>query len=180
MKKILETPRLYLREMTQNDYADLCEILQDEEVMYAYEHAFSNEESQEWLDKQISRYQNDGFGLWAVIHKESSGFLGQCGITWQDVNGEQVPEIGYLFKRKYWHNGYAAEAAQGCKKYAFDTLGFDKVYSIIRDNNIASQSVAKRNGMEIVKTFVKHYYSMDMPHLVFCAEKETKKDKKQR
>lgn len=72
MKKILETPRLYLREMTQDDYVDLCEILQDEEAMYAYEHAFSNEESQEWLDKQICRYENDGFGLWEVIDNEKN------------------------------------------------------------------------------------------------------------
>lgn len=69
MKKILETPRLYLRQMTQDDYADLCEILQDKKAMYAYEHAFSDAEAQEWLDKQISRYKNDGFGLWAVIDK---------------------------------------------------------------------------------------------------------------
>lgn len=173
MKKILQTQRLYLREMTQADYADLCEILQDEKTMYAYEHAFSDEEAHEWLNKQISRYENDGFGLWAVIDKEREIFLGQCGITWQNCDGENVPEIGYLFKRKYWHNGYAAEAARGCVKYAFDTLGFDKIYSIIRDNNYASQNVARRNGMKIVKTFVKHYYGIDMPHLVFCAEKRS-------
>lgn len=171
MREILQTKRLLLREMEQSDFADLCEILQDEETMYAYEHAFSDEEAHEWLDRQMSRYKNDGFGLWAVIEKTGGEFLGQCGITWQDIGGEIVPEIGYLFKRKYWHNGYAAEAAQGCKKYAFDTLGFDKVYSIIRDNNYASQNVAKRNGMAVVKTFVKHYYGIDMPHLVYCIEK---------
>lgn len=171
MREILQTKRLLLREMEQSDFADLCEILQDEETMYAYEHAFSDEEAHEWLDRQMSRYKNDGFGLWAVIEKTGGEFLGQCGITWQDIGGETVPEIGYLFKRKYWHNGYAAEAAQGCKKYAFDTLGFDKVYSIIRDNNYASQNVAKRNGMAVVKTFVKHYYGIDMPHLVYCIEK---------
>lgn len=171
MKKTLETDRLILREMTQSDFADLCEILQDEKTMYAYEHAFSDEEAQEWLDKQLNRYKNDGFGLWAVILKTSGEFAGQCGITWQDIDGETVPEIGYLFKREHWHNGYATEAAQGCKKYAFDTLGFDRVYSIIRDNNYASQNVAKRNDMTVVKTFVKHYYGMDMPHLVYCVKK---------
>lgn len=170
MKKILETERLILREMTQNDYADLCEILQDKKTMYAYEHAFSDNEVQEWLKKQINRYKNDGLGLWAVTLKTSGEFVGQCGITRQDIGGETVPEIGYLLKRKYWHNGYATEAAIGCKNYAFDTLGFDKVYSIIRDNNYASQKVAERNGMTVVKTFVKHYYGIDMPHLVYQTE----------
>lgn len=171
MKKILETDRIILREMSQDDYSDLCEILQDKETMYAYEHAFSDEEAQEWLDKMLSRYKNDGFGLWAVIDRENGEYLGQCGITWQDIGGETVPEIGYLFKRKYWHMGYATEAAIACKNYAFDTLGFDKIYSIIRDNNFASQNVAKRNGMAVVKTFVKHYYGIDMPHLVYCVER---------
>lgn len=169
MKKILETERLILREMTQDDYGDLCEILQDKETMYAYEHAFSADETQEWLEKQISRYKNDGFGLWAVILKTSGEFVGQCGITRQDIEGDTVPEIGYLLKRKHWHNGYASEAAKACKNYAFDTLGFNKVYSIIRDNNYASQKIAERNGMTVVKSFVKHYYGMDMLHLVYEA-----------
>ncbi len=39
---ILQTKRLYLREMNQGDFAALCEILQDKTVMYAYEHAFDD------------------------------------------------------------------------------------------------------------------------------------------
>lgn len=171
MKKILETQRLYLRELTDDDYKDLCEILQDEKTMYAYEHAFSDEEAEEWLARQLNRYKNDGFGLWAVIDKKSGEFLGQCGITWQSIGKEKVPEIGYLFKRKHWRCGYAAEAVRGCREYAFNTLGFDKVYSIIRDNNYSSQRVAERNGMRVAQSFVKHYYGMDMPHLVYCVEK---------
>ena len=66
---ILETKRLYLREITQSAYEDLSKILQDEETMYAYEGAFSDQEVQEWLDRQIERYKKWGFGLWAVIQK---------------------------------------------------------------------------------------------------------------
>lgn len=64
---ILETERLYLREMTQDDFPFLCNILQDEETMYAYEGAFTDAEAQEWMDRQLGRYQKWGFGLWAVI-----------------------------------------------------------------------------------------------------------------
>ena len=60
---ILETQRLYLREMTQRDFGALSRILQDEETMYAYNGAFNNEETQEWLDRQIARYRKYGFGL---------------------------------------------------------------------------------------------------------------------
>ena len=48
-----------------------------------------------------------------------------------------------------------------------DRLGFWEVYSIIRDNNLPSQEVARRNGMQERGSFVKHYYGMDMPHIVF-------------
>ncbi|HIS61634.1 MAG TPA: GNAT family N-acetyltransferase [Candidatus Scybalomonas excrementigallinarum] len=164
---ILETERLYLRKMEQSDYSALCKILQDEEVMYAYEHAFSDEEVQEWLDRQRKRYEDYGFGLWLVVLKDTDEVIGQCGLTMQDCNGKQVLEIGYLFQKAYWHKGYATETAVACKKYAFETLKAKEVFSIIRDNNIPSQKVAKRNGMKVVDQFVKHYYGMDMPHFVF-------------
>lgn len=179
MKKILETKRLYLREMEQSDYSGLCKILQDEKVMYAYEHAFSDEEVQAWLDKQLRRYIEDGFGLWAVILKETDEMIGQCGISMQDCGGKQVPEVGYLFQRKFWHQGYATEAAIACKEYAFDTLNIEEVYTIIRDINIASQKVAVRNGMERRGMIMKHYYGMDMPHYYYSIRKEScERDKK--
>jgi len=167
MKAIFETERLSVRELSENDYNDLCEILQDKDVMYAYEHPFSKEEVDNWYNKQIERYNKNGFGLWAVIHKETKEFLGQCGLTLQKVNNEDYLEIGYLFKKKHWHKGYATEAALGCKKYAFETINAKKVYSIIRDNNLASQKVAKRLGMVKTGETVKHYYNMDMLHYIF-------------
>lgn len=161
---ILETERLYLRELNQADFHSLCRILQDEDTMYAYEGAFSDHEVQEWLDRQISRYQKWNFGLWAVILKETDGMIGQCGLTMQPWKGEEVLEIGYLFERAHWHKGYAIEAARACKKYAFEILKADEVCSIIRNTNTASQNVAIRNGMVKLDTWTKHYRGVDMPH----------------
>ncbi len=161
---ILETERLYLREMNQSDFASLCRILKDDETMYAYEGAFSDDEVREWLDRQIARYQKWGFGLWAVILKDTNEMIGQCGLTMQNWKDDEVLEIGYLFERAHWHKGYASEAAKACKKYAFETLNASEVCSIIRDTNIASQNVAIRNGMTVKDKWTKHYRGMDMPH----------------
>ena len=171
-KIILKTPRLTLREITQADFDALCRILQDQDVMYAYEHAFSDAEVRDWLDRQRRRYADDGFGLWAAVCNATGEMIGQCGLTMQDWDGKRVPEIGYLFCKAFWHQGYATEAARACRQYAFETLHMDAVFSIIRENNDASKRVAQRNGMQKCGSFVKHYYGMDMPHDVYCVRKE--------
>jgi len=169
---ILETIRLHLRKIRQSDYASLCEILQDDDVMHAYEGAFDDRETQEWLDRQLQRYQTHGFGLWAVILKDTGQMIGQCGLTMQDWNGKPALEIGYLFQKAFWHQGYATEAAIACREYAFDKLKAEEVFSIIRDTNIPSQSVAKRSGMTPCGTLTKHYRGVEMPHLVFRVQRK--------
>ena len=76
----------------------------------------------QWLDRQIARYRAWGFGLWAVVLKETDEMIGQCGLTVQPWKDTEVLEIGYLFERRHWHKGYATEAARACKEYAFSVL----------------------------------------------------------
>ena len=204
MQQIFETSRLLLRELEKEDFGDLCDILQDEACMYAYEHAFSREEALEWFHRQRERYRQYGTGLWAVIRKEDGAFLGQCGITLQHVGKpethtpcrrgglpaavcrlpagrpagrprlspgpEEEVEIGYLLKRRFWHKGYATEVASGCRDYAFQALNLPRVTSIIREDNLASRLVAERVGMRPDYRFIKRYYGMDMPHIVYALE----------
>ncbi|MDL2287859.1 GNAT family N-acetyltransferase [Oscillospiraceae bacterium OttesenSCG-928-F05] len=164
---ILETERLFLREMGAEDRGSLAKMMQDPQVMYAYEGAFSDAEVDGWLERQCLRYEKDGFGLWAVCLKETEEMIGQCGVTLQDWEERRVHEIGYLFQRAYWRKGFAAEAAKGCKGYAFDTMKLDAVYSIIRDTNLPSMNVAIRNGMLLRGRMIKHFRGVLMPHLVF-------------
>lgn len=174
MNGILETQRLLLRPMTWLDRAELCEMLQDSGVMYAYEHAFSEREVDEWIARQLCRYSEDGLGLWAAVSKVTGELVGQIGLTMQEWDGRRVPEIGYLLKRSHWGMGYATEGAIGCKEYAFSAQNQRAVYSIIRDNNTPSQAVARRNGMVPVGTMVKYYYEMWMSHTVWGVEREKK------
>ena len=168
---ILETDRLYLREMNQSDFEDLAEILQNPRVMYAYEHDFSDNDVQEWLDSQITRYKKYGFGLWAVILKSTDEMIGQAGLTMQPYKDTEVLEIGYLLKEIFWHHAYASEAANGCKKYAFEQLNRDKVYSIIKSDNYASMKVAKSMGMKKEDEFMTQYYNGKMLHYLYSLYK---------
>ena len=179
---ILETERLRLREMTAADLPALRAILQDPVAMTAYEGAFDEAMVRDWLDRQLERYRNDGFGLWAVeLRSSSSGgpdgagdgapVIGQCGITRQRIDGDDVLEVGYLFNRAHWHHGYATEAAAACRDHAFTVLGADRVYAQVRDTNLASMNVAIRLGMTVRSRFVKHYRGIDMPHLAFAVDR---------
>ena len=80
---VIVTLRLYMRRMGNEDIAPLSAILQDKDVMYAYEHAFSDEEVRQWLDRQMKRDEEYDFGQWAVTLRENECMIGQCGITMQ-------------------------------------------------------------------------------------------------
>ena len=169
---ILETQRLILREMTQEDLPALRRILQDDETMVAYNGAFDEAETQAWLDRQLARYAQYGFGLWAVVLKQTGEMIGQCGLTMQPWRNDEVLEVGYLFNRAFWHHGYATEAARGCMEYAFNRLGAKEICSIIRETNQPSRRVAERNGLVLRDSWVKHYRGVDMPHVRYCATQE--------
>lgn len=168
---ILETPRLLLRELVQNDWAALAQMLQDPAVMYAYEHTFTDADVQDWLDRQRRRYATYGFGLWSMVDKATGRMIGQAGLTMQPYRGGEVLEVGYLLQKAHWHHGYATEAAAGCMRYAFERLHAGAVYSVIKTDNAASIRVAERNGMVRVDEFVTQYYNGPMRHYLYRAQR---------
>ena len=171
----IETKRMYLMKLREADMPELRAILQDDQTMYAYEGAFNEDETREWFDKQLSNYEYHKYGLWAAVLQKNMKMIGQCGLTWQNIEGRNVLEVGYLFNRAYWHKGYAAEAAKSCVKYAFQVLGFEEVYSIVRDTNLPSMNVAIRCGMTAKQRFIKHYRGVDMPHIAFSVKRNIPK-----
>ncbi len=160
--------------MTPDDLPSLKAILQDAETMTAYEGPFDDGMVDDWLQHMLTRYREDGFGLWAVVLRQTGRMIGQCGPTRQRILGEDVVEVGYLFNRSYWHHGYATEAAGACRDHAFTALGRDRVYAQVRDTNLASMNVAIRLGMTVRGRFVKHYRGVDMPHLAFAVDRPSR------
>ncbi|BCA86137.1 acetyltransferase [Enterococcus saigonensis] len=167
----IETKRLILRPWQKGEAFALSQFLQDERVMYAYEGAFSDEEVIAWLNWNLKLYQEKGYGLFAMVCKKDGKIIGECGLTNQVVNGKTYLEIGYHLVYDAWKKGYATEAAQAVKEYAFNTLGATTVVSIVRDTNIASMNVAIRNQMVVKERFIKNYRNVMMPHYLFIATK---------
>jgi len=172
MESILETERLVLREMSLDDFPAMREIVCDERTMEAWNGAWNDEECLAGIQKQLCSYQEHGFGRWAVVLRDTGDVIGMCGLQYCETDKDNVIEIGYLFNRNYWHKGYASEAAIGVKRYAFDTLALDEVFSLVRDINYASMNVAIRNGMTVRGSFIKHYRGVNMPHLIFSVRRD--------
>ena len=85
-----------------------------------------------------------GFGLWVIEHKKKGSFLGDCGLTYQLVERQQLLEVGYHLQARHRGNGYATEAGRACIAYAFDDLAPSLVCSIVDPDNTASIGVASR------------------------------------
>jgi len=171
MESIITTERLILRRLTQDDFADLCEMLQDLDVMHAWEHTFSDEQVQEWLDRQLGRYAETGVGIWAAIEKDTGEMVGQIGLVWTAIEDEEALELAYMLKKACWHKGFATEGGGACLDYAFDKMGIDKVYAPIRPENQASRKAAESLGFKVRGEYVKYYNGKNMPHLIYVMEK---------
>jgi ribosomal-protein-alanine N-acetyltransferase len=150
-KTILETERLILREINHEDLEDLLQIWGDEEAMRLFPKTLDREEMAAWIDRNLTRYEQTGHGILAVILKSEGTFIGDCGLVIQDVDGVEELEVGYHFNKKYWGQGLAAEAARGCMAFAFDRLNRRRIISMIRPENLSSRRVAERNGLKIEK-----------------------------
>jgi [ribosomal protein S5]-alanine N-acetyltransferase len=148
---VLETERLRLRHFSPADLDDLASILTDPETMQYYARPFTRDEAKQWIDQNLQRYANDGFGLWVIESKANGEFLGDCGPVRRFVDGRDEVEIGWQVKRSRWRQGIASEAGAACRDYAFGPLGLKRVISLIRPENIPSRGVAEKIGMTIEK-----------------------------
>jgi RimJ/RimL family protein N-acetyltransferase len=168
-KTILETPRLLLCEFIPEDADALARVLCDAETMRYYPRHFERRDADEWIARNLRRYEADGHGLWAVTLRESGDVIGDCGITLQEADGVLLPEIGYHLRRDQWGQGYATEAAQACRDWGFTQLSVAFLISLIRPENAPSRRVAERNGMVTWKQ-VTHF---GLPHYVYRIDRAT-------
>ena len=152
MKKIFETNRLILRELSQNDVDGLFELFSNHEAMRYLPGTKSRNEVMQWLALAFESYQTMNFGPLAVISKKANEFLGYCGLYRQkDVDGKDEIEILYGLIRRYWGMGYATEAAIGVYQYGKAELKLSSFISLIAPGNLRSMKVAKSVGMKFEK-----------------------------
>ena len=109
-----------------------------------YPEMIDPENVRRWIEWNLRNYEEHGFGLWAIELKESGEFIGDCGLTYQDVDGTPELEIGYHVVHTQRRKGYALEAARACLDFGFRHTPAATICSIVRPANTASCSVAAR------------------------------------
>jgi len=134
-----------------DDLADLHAIQSDPDHMRYYDHPFSVEESREWIERTLARYEDDGFGLLAVEDGATSEFLGNVGPVARTIDGAAEVELGWSVTPRRARQGIATEAAAACRDWAFSITEFDHLISLILPDNRPSCGVAENLGMTIWK-----------------------------
>jgi len=149
----LETKRLFLREMTEDDFDALYQILADSDIMQHYPYIFDEARVRGWINRNIERHRIFGFGLWAVCLKETGEVIGDCGLTMQMIGDQIKPEIGYHIRRDQQRKGYAKEAAIAVRDWTFRNTPFNKIYSYMKYTNEPSAKTAMSYGCKFVDEF---------------------------
>ena len=150
---VMETERLRLREMTEEDFPALYKVLADSDIMQHYPCAFDENRVRNWILRNIERYRVLGFGLWAVCLKATGEMIGDCGLTMQLINGEIKPEIGYHIRSDQQRKGYAKEAAIAVRDWTFHNTPFNAVYSYMKHTNEPSYKTAIAYGCKQVGAY---------------------------
>ena len=151
---LIETERLLLRELKENDFDGLYKVLADPDIMQHYPYTFDKARVKNWIQRNIERYRIFGFGLWAVCLKETGEIIGDCGLTMQLIHGQIRPEIGYHIRSDKQRRGYAKEAAIAVRDWTFINTPFNIIYSYMKHTNEPSFKTAISYGCRQVDEFL--------------------------
>ncbi|GAA2788978.1 GNAT family N-acetyltransferase [Saccharopolyspora taberi] len=156
MELFLETERLLLRRMTDDDLDELSALHNDPDVMRYLNGGkpVGRAEIESWLGRVRELYARyEGYGYWPAIERSTGAFLGWFLLRPKDTDEPGHVELGYRLHRSAWGRGYATEGSLALLRKAFDELGAHRVYAHTMVVNHASRRVMEKIGLHHVRTF---------------------------
>ena len=145
---ICETPRLIIREYTEEDKTQLAAILGSPITMQHWPFSFSEDHVNKWIQSKIEDNRGTGLGRWAVIWKENGKLIGDAGIFHTRVNDKMEYDLGYIIDHQYWKKGIGTEVAQACLKYGFEVKGLNRIIANMSHDHVGSWKVAEKIGLK--------------------------------
>ena len=162
----IETARLYLRQFTPDDLDDMYRIYSDPEIMKYLGGVRTREATETAINTMIKGWEENNFGMWALVHKIDRKMIGRCGLGLL----EKTPEVqlGYALDKVYWNQGLATEASLASLNYGFQILNLERIVAIALPENITSQRVMQKVGMKYEKNA--HFYETDVVYYSLSRE----------
>ena len=158
MSIYIETPRLLIREMNEEDDAGLFEMDTDPEVhRYLARKPLKTMEEIQTMRRYVQQqYTDNGIGRWSILDKQTGDFLGWTGfkLMHEMANGRTGHyDFGYRLKRSAWGQGIATESGRASLDYGLDKLGLKPVFAMTDVNNAVSRHVLEKLGFRFVEIF---------------------------
>ena len=143
------TERIQLRMFRPDDLDELSHIFEDPDVVrhIGTGQPAKRAETEFALQSIIRHWERHGFGRWAAVYKPTRKLIGYCGL--RSFNG--VPELVYLLSKEYWGKGLATEMARAALSYGFEEKRFERIIAMTKIENLASQRVMEKLGMNYEK-----------------------------
>jgi RimJ/RimL family protein N-acetyltransferase len=139
----IETERLILRKREKEDIPNMFKMFDNNEVR-EFLGGYPPRDEHTMLKIVIGRKETE----WAVILKGSNEYIGECLVP--TIVDNYLGEIGYLFLREHWGNGYAHEAVSAIIEYCFETLNLKRLYATIDNKNERSKKLIEKLGFELI------------------------------
>ena len=145
----LRTDRLLLRRWREEDLARFAALNADPVVMEHFPATLTRAQSDALVARFEARFDELGYGLWAVEVPGTTPFVGFVGLLVADFEAHFTPavEIGWRLDRHWWGRGYATEAGTAALAFGFGPGGLDEIVSMTATTNLPSIAVMRRLGM---------------------------------
>ena len=146
---MLETDRLILRRWKDSDREPFAAMNADPRVMEFFPATLTREESDAFIERIESHFENHGFGLFAAELKSDGSLIGFIGLHASTFQAHFTPcvEIGWRIGVPYWNKGLATEGAREVIRFAFERLRLDRLVSFTSPENVASRRLMEKLGM---------------------------------
>jgi RimJ/RimL family protein N-acetyltransferase len=153
MHIVLKTPRLVIRQFTEDDVDNLFDLNSDPEVMrYLGRSAPREVLRNEIIPFHLGVYQRfDRLGTWAAESASNGEFLGWFHFRAEDGDITNI-HLGYRLRRSAWNKGYATEGSTALINMGFTDLSVQRVFAHTMTSNAASRRVMEKCGLTLVHT----------------------------
>jgi ribosomal-protein-alanine N-acetyltransferase len=146
---IIQTPRLILRKLQDDDLDELCLLYADSDIRRFFpDGVLSRAQTKEELDWYLDGGwpEHPELGLWATIYRPTGRLIGRCGLIPWTIDSQQEIEVAYLISKEFWGQGLGAEAAGALVRHAFVRLQLIRLIALIDRANFASIRTAEKVG----------------------------------